>query len=217
MYRSAYSRVKLADKQTKAYVAYRMGDCYNKIGAVDKAERALSNAVRYKYADTTAYLLYADVLRKQKKNKEASEMYDVYLKHDPNSLVALNGKLSVQKLSEWENAKKRYVVTKEPFFESKKSESSPRFPGGDSTIVYFASSRDNKQTSHKLSNITGIPNKDIYFAKKNAVGKWDNLELVDSDINTEDDEGSPSFSSDGKIMMFTRCRYVKGETHGAEI
>lgn len=217
IYKTAYSRVKLSEKQTKGYVAYRLGDCYDKIGATDKAERMLANCVRYKYADTTSYLLYADVLRKQKKNKEAAEMYDVYLKHDPNSLVALNGKLSALKYSEWEKAKRRYEVFKDPFFNSKKSESSPRYPGGDSTIVYFASSRDNKQTAHKVSNITGTPNNDIYFAKKNAVGKWDNLELVDSDINTEDDEGSPAFSSDGKIMLFTRCRYVKGETHGGEI
>ena len=99
IYKTAYSRVKLSEKQTKGYVAYRLGDCYDKFGETDKAERMLANCVRYKYADTTSYLLYADVLRKQKKNKEAAEMYDVYLKHDPNSLVALNGKLSALKYS----------------------------------------------------------------------------------------------------------------------
>ena len=218
LYKNAYPRVSITkEKQKKAYVAYKMGMCYQKVGEYDKAERAYANAIRYKYNDKDVYLKYADILRRSKKYKEAIENYDIYMKLDTNSLVAINGKLAAIESAEREKAGSRYIVKKEDFFSSKKSDGCPAHPEGDSTVIYFSSSRDNKQTSHKTSNITGTPNRDIYMAKRNAVGKWDNLELIEGDMNTESDESNPSFSADGKTMVYTRCPYIKGETHGAEI
>ncbi|MBO4333901.1 MAG: OmpA family protein [Paludibacteraceae bacterium] len=218
IYKIAYTRVSATkERQKKAYVAYRMGECYSLVNENNKAEMALKNATRYKYADTTVYLLYADVLRKNKKPQEAIKNYEVFLAAHPKSEVALAGKESSVQAIEWMKNPTRYKVKKMDAFVSKRTESSPSFPAGDSTTVYFASTRVEKGEKRKNSKITGLPTHNIYMSRQNSAGAWDNIEAVEGEINTADDEGSPSFSADGKTMFFTRCRYVKGETHGAEI
>ncbi len=219
IYKNAYPRVKSTkeDRQKKAYVAFRLGESYRLVNENDKAERAFFNAVRYQYKDSLVYLLYADILRENKKPKAAVENYDIYLQAHPSDLRAINGRTSALQALEWEKNPTRYKIKKSTTLASKRSERSPSFPGGDPDLVYFVSSRENKETGGKNSNITGIRNNDIYVARKNSLGQWDNIEPVEGEINTIDDEGSPSFSADGKIMFFTRARFMKGESLGAEI
>ncbi|MBP5455511.1 MAG: OmpA family protein [Paludibacteraceae bacterium] len=218
IYKRAYTRVNVTkEREKKAYVAYRLGDCYRLINDNEKAERALQNAVRYNCKDSMALLLYADVLRKNKKPKAAVEQYELFLKDHPTNRQASMGRSSALEAVEWEKNPTKYKVEKLTVLESKRSERSPAFPAGETDVIYFASSRENKAVGGKNSNITGIRNNDIFFARRNALGEWDNIEPVEGDINTAEDEGSPSFSPDGKVMYFTRCPYVKGESHGAQI
>ncbi len=217
MYNKIYPKVKVKDRQTKAYSAFRLGECYNLINESDKAERALSNAVRYNYKDSLSFLYYAEALRKNKKEKEAIAQYEIYLQNHPDDIRAINGKQSAMEAAEWREHPTRYNVSKATFFNSKKSEFSPAFPGGDGDIVYFNSTRENKEIGGGNSKITGLRNNDIYTAKRNSLGEWDNLEAIEGDINTDFDEGSVSFSADGKTMFFTRCYVEKGQSRGAQI
>jgi peptidoglycan-associated lipoprotein len=218
IYRNAFPRVKATkDPQKKAYVAFQMGKCFMLTNQNARAERAFSDAIRHKHKDDIVFLLYADVLRKNKRMKAAEQNYTIYLRRHPDDLRAINGKNSALEALEWEKNPTRYKVKRVPSLSSKKSDRSPAYPGGDPDIVYFASSRENKAIGGKNSNITGKRNSDIFVARRNSVGRWDNIEPVEGEINTMDDEGSPSFSEDGKIMFFTRARFEKGENLGAEI
>lgn len=218
LYRKAYGRVNVSkERQKKAYVAFRTGDCYRLINENDKAERYLGYSLKHNYKDSIALLYYADMLRKNKKAKESVDVYDSYLRKAPTDRRALNGKQSALELAEWEKNPTKYKVAKIEVLSSKRSERNPAFPGGDGDIIYFATTRENKEVGGKNSNITGVRNGDIFISKKNSLGKWDKPEAMEGDINTIDDEGSPAFSEDGKTMYFTRCRYIKGESHGAEI
>lgn len=51
---------------------------------------------------------------------------------------------------------------------------------------------------------------------KNLSNKWKDGEAVEN-INTEYDEGTPSFTADGKTMYFTRAMSDKGESAGTSI
>ncbi|MBQ0030399.1 MAG: OmpA family protein [Bacteroidales bacterium] len=217
IYRMAYPRVSAAkERQKKGYVAYRMGTCYALLNENSKAEMALKNAVRYK-GDSLACLLYADVLRKNNKAKEAIKQYDAFLETHPADSRALAGKSSAVDAVEWAKNPTKYVVSKVDLLASKKTESSPAFPGGDSSTVYFATTRIEKGDKRKNSKITGLPTHNIYVARKNSAGAWDQIEALEGEINTIDDEGAPCFTADGKTMFFTRCRSVKGQSLGAEI
>ncbi len=217
IYNKIYPKVKVKDRQTKAYSAFRLGLCYSLINENEKAERAFSNAVRYNYKDSIVYLYYADALRKNKKEKDAIAQYDIYLQNHPDDIRAINGKQSSLDAAEWKEHPTRYIVSKQTKFASKRTEFSPAFPGGDPDIVYFNSTRENKEIGGNASKITGVRNNDIYSARRNALGEWDNIEPVEGDINTDLDEGSVSFSADGKTMYFTRCYVEKGENRGAQI
>ncbi len=217
IYNKIYPKVKVKDRQTKAYSAFRLGLCYSLINENEKAERAFSNAVRYNYKDSIVYLHYADALRKNKKEKDAIAQYDIYLQNHPDDIRAINGKQSSLDAAEWKEHPTRYIVSKQTKFASKRTEFSPAFPGGDPDIVYFNSTRENKEIGGNASKITGVRNNDIYSARRNALGEWDNIEPVEGDINTDLDEGSVSFSADGKTMYFTRCYVEKGENRGAQI
>ncbi|MBO4530301.1 MAG: OmpA family protein [Paludibacteraceae bacterium] len=217
IYNKIYPKVKVKDRQMKAYSAFRLGECYSLINENEKAERALSNAVRYNYKDSIVYLYYAEALRKNKKEKDAITQYDIYLQSRPNDIRAINGKQSSLDAAEWKEHPTRYNVSKLTKFASKRTEFSPAFPGGDPDIVYFNSTRENKEIGGNASKITGVRNNDIYSARRNALGEWDNIEPVEGDINTDLDEGSVSFSADGKTMYFTRCYVEKGENRGAQI
>lgn len=217
LYNKVYPKVKLKDRQLKAYSAFKLGDCYRLTNINDRAERAFANATRYNYKDSIVYLYSADVLRKNMKPKDARTMYDLYLISHPDDIRAINGKKSAEEMMEWMKNPTRYIVKKEEFFSSKRAEFSPSFPGGDGDIVYFNSSRENKEVGGGNSKITGLRNNDIFTAKRNSLGEWDNLEPLEGAINTDMDEGSVSFSADGKTMYFTRCVTQKGENRGAQI
>lgn len=218
LYRKAYGRVNVSkERQKKAYTAFRAGDCFRLINDNDKAERYLAYALKHNLKDSIAILYYADILRKNKKAAQSIEIYDAYLRKAPTDRRAIDGRQSALEQAEWEKNPTKYKVARIEALVSKRSERNPSFPGGDGDIIYFATTRENKEVGGKNSNITGVRNGDIFVAKKNSLGQWDKPEPMEGDINTIDDEGSPSFSEDGKMMYFTRCRYVKGESHGAEI
>lgn len=218
IYRLVYPRISATkDRQRKAYVAYRMGSCYALVNDNTKAERTLRNATHYHCSDSASYLLYADVLRKNKNPKEAVKNYDVYLQGHPNDQQAVNGKKSAEEAIDWQKNPTRYRVAPVKELLSKRSEANPAFPAGDSDVVYFSTSRTEKGEKRKASKITGIPTQNIYTSRRNSAGIWDNIEPMEGDVNTNDDEGSPCFSADGKVMYYTRCRAVKGETLGADI
>ena len=158
IYSKAYPKVKLKDRQLKAYTAFKLGDCYRLTNLDEKAERAFANAVKFNYKDSIVFLYYADALRKNQKMKYAITLYDSYLATHPNDQRAINGKQSAEEAAEWEKNPTRYIVKKEEFFSSKKAEFSPAFPGGDGEIVYFNSSRENKEIGGGNSKITGLRN-----------------------------------------------------------
>src|SRR5574344_229496 len=58
---------------------------------------------------------------------------------------------------------------------------------------------------------------DIFFAAKDEKGKWKKLEGLPESVNTQYDEGAAAFSSDGKTMYFTRCRWDATYPRLAEI
>ena len=45
------------------------------------------------------------------------------------------------------------------------------------------------------------------MAKKNEEGKWLQPEILESEVNSDFDEGACAFTPDGKTMYFTRCTF----------
>jgi len=214
MYRRVAGSVK--EKPQRAEVNYKMGECYRHISNLPRANSAYKNAVKYKYNDPILYLNYAEVLYEQNKVSEAKKNYLLYLENDSSNTQAKNGVLACDSLSKWD-LKTRYTAKLAKQYDTRRSSNfSPAFSGDNEDVVYFTTNREGVTGGNNISPITGLRNNDIYVISKNLSNEWKDGEAVEN-INSEYDEGTPSFTADGKTMYFTRAMNDKGESSGTSI
>ena len=219
LYKRIFNRIPIKDKAMRSRVAFRQAECYRFINS-SRAEQAYNNAIRNLYSDSIVYLRLAQVQQRQGKYGDARKNYSIYLNKDSSSLLAKNGILSCDKVSDWKKEQSRYSVRKMDLFNVRNTDNfSPAFVSADGDALIFTSSRQfNKKVALKNNTITGLPNNNMYMARKNAAGKWEKPVIMGEEINTmSDDEGVCSFSSDGKMMFFTRSRQVLDAGLGTEI
>lgn len=217
MYRSAYSKVPRKDKRKKGYVAFRQGECY-RLTNNRRAATAYRNAITNRYNDTTLVLRYAQVLQRDGRYGEAAKQYANYLKSHPTNITAQRGLVSCEQAAEWKQIFSRYKIAEAKEINEKRSSTfSVSYVGSSTDAIVFCSTRStDKKMLRQNSSITGMPNNDIFSMRKNASGKWEDAEKIVA-VSSEYDEGVCSFTSDGKIMYFTRAQAINGSDRGAEI
>jgi len=218
LYKRVYSSLTSKDKTQRGRIAFRQAECY-RLTNQGRAEQAYLNAIRYNYPDSIVYLHFAQVLLQNGKYADALKNYQLFLTKDTSNLVAKNGIKSCTFMAEWKNVPSRYTVKRSAEFNLRRSTSfSPAFMGSNTDQIVFTSNRPfNKKTAQKSSAITGLPNNDLFESRKNAAGKWGVPEILEGVINTVNDEGICSFSTDGKIMYYTRSPYVPDGVRGTDI
>ena len=234
-YKEVYRRISSKDKAMRAHVAFNQGECYRILNN-SKAQSAYKNAIRYHYPDSIVYLHYAQVLHYQGKYKDAIKQYDIYLEAHPNDYVASAGKYACLKTEEWKKQPSRYKISPAKEFNAKRSSNfSPMFIGEDTDAIIFTSNRQeqksNNKTKIRTSSVTGMPTFNLYTARKNAAGKWEDIELCEGlykETESEDEEGTQKqtttaelgaacLTADGKTMYFTYSKPVNGQDLGAKI
>jgi len=218
LYKRAYSGLTSKEKSQRGKIAFRQGECY-RLTNQGRAEQAYLNAIKYNYPDSMVYLDYALVLQRNGKYADAAKNYAIFLTKDSSNQQAKNGIISCQFVADWKNAPGRYVVKRSTEINTRRSSSfSPAFMGNDGDMLVFTSNRPfNKKTIQKSSAITGLPNNDLFSIRKNAAGKWEAAEILEGPINTINDEGVCSISTDGKAMYYTRSPYVADGVKGTDI
>ena len=218
LYKRVYSGLTSNEKSQRGRTAFRQAECY-RLTNQGRAEQAYMNAIRYNYSDSIVYLHYAQVLQRNGKYAEAAKNYEIFLTKDTASQVAKNGIISCKLVAEWKAVPSKFVVKRSTEFNSRRSSSfSPAFMGTNTDQLVFTSNRPfNKKAIQKSSAITGLPNNDLFESRKNAAGKWAVPEHLDGGINTINDEGVCSFSTDGKIMFYTQSPYAPDGEKGTDI
>lgn len=204
-YNKAYNRIKPKERAFRGQVAYKLAECYRLTNYTIKAKGAYMNAIRYKYPDSLSYFHLAEMLRKNGEYKTAIRQYQIYLTHRPDDSLALNGLHSCTLAQEWKANPTRYVVKRATVFTSRRSDYSPMYAGESTDILYFTSTR-NEAKGTDLNRITGMKSADIFQSKKDDKGKWQKPTPLESDVNSEFEDGACTFSPDGQTMYFTRCR-----------
>lgn len=203
-YKKAYSRTSPKDKPKRALRAFKMGECYRHINYTQKALAAYQNAVRYKIQDSTALFQLARLQLKAGQYKQAAENFQLYLQKDPGNELARSGLLSAELAPQWKAAPNLYKIKKEQLFNSRRADYSPMLLGDESDQLYLTSTR-NQAKGDEISGITGAKYADMFVARKDENKKWKQVEEIESEINSDYDEGACCFSPDGKTMYFTRC------------
>ena len=203
-YKKSYSRCAPKDKAKRAVRAYMMGECYRRIGYTQKAIAAYQNAIRYNVADSLAYLHLGRQQLKAGMYKQAVQNFKLYQAKDPGNELAHSGLLSCELGPQWKAKPNQYSIKKEAVLNSRRADYSPMLVGDESDQIILSSTR-NDAAGDDLSGITGQKFGDLFFTKKNEQGKWQPVEAISGDVNTDYDEGASCLSPDGKTMYFTRC------------
>ena len=225
-YKKAYSQTKAKEKPLRGQRALKMADCYRRINFTQKAIAAYNNAVRYKQADTTALFSLAQLQLKNGSYKDAEKTFlllidslgtterkltslvNSHTSHlSPLTSMTITGLQSARMAPQWkaEADYSGYTVKKQDIYNSRRAEYSPALAGDDSDQLYFSSTR-NQAKGDEVSGITGMKNADIFFSQKDDKGKWSKPEPIESDLNSEEDEGACTFSADFKTMFLTVCK-----------
>ena len=125
----------------------------------------------------------------------------------PDERLIKVGLESARKAPKWKEEAEYsgYTVKKQELFNSRRSEYSPALCGDDSDQLFFASTR-NQAKGDEYSGITGMKNADIFFSQRDDKGKWSKPEPIETDLNSEEDEGACSFTPDFKTMYLTVCK-----------
>lgn len=234
MYKQVYRRISSKDRHQRAHVAYHQAECYRILNNT-KAASTYKNAIRYHYPDSIVYVHYAQVLQYQGKYKEAIKQYDIYLEEHPSDYVAMAGKYACMQVDEWKKQNSRYKIAPVKEFNAKRSSNfSPAFTSDEADAVVFTSNRQEQQKTNKkkvrTSSVTGMPTFNLYTARKNAAGKWEEIELCEGLYAEQEDEeegtqkniataemGACCLSADGRTMYYTYSKPVHGQDLGAQI
>ena len=235
MYKQVYKNLKSKDKKLRAHVAFHQAECYRTLNN-KKAATAYKNAIRYHYPDSIMYLHYAQVLQYQGKYKDAIKQYDIYLEQHPSDYVAQAGKYACLKVDEWKQQHSRYKIAPAKEFNAKRSSNfAPAFITADGDALVFTSNRQEQKSTEKKkvrnSSVTGVPTFNLYSARKNAAGKWEDIELCEglySETESEEEGTSQkqtstaelgvcSFADEGRMMYFTYSQPINGQDIGAKI
>ncbi len=206
-YKKAYSRTPPKQKDVRGQRALKMAECYRRINYSQKAIAAYNNAVRYGQADSVTHLRLAQQQMKNGSYKEAAANFETALDSlagHPLAPLAEAGLLAARQAPAWKEEGSQYTVKREDFFNSRRADYSPMLAGVDNDQLYFTSTR-NEVKGDDISGITGTKNGDIFVASKDENGKWQKPEAIDTELNSEYDEGACAFSPDGLTMYLTQC------------
>ena len=216
IYRKVYTKTSPQKRDLRGYIAFRMAECNRLINNTGKATSGYMNAIRYDYPDSIVYLRLAQMQHKAGAYTEAIKNYDIYSENQPSSQLALNGIQGCELAPGWRKNPTRYEVHRMDKFNSRRAEFSPMLTGEKYDQLYFASSRT-KDKEAKISAITGQNNNNLFLVKQDEKGAWLSPQELEDEVNTEFDEGTPSFSADGNTMYYTYCAQDPEGPRTAEI
>ena len=209
IYRKVYTKTSPQKRDLRGYIAYRMAECNRLINNTPRATSAYMNALRYDYPDSIVSLRLGQMYQKSGKYMDAIRHYNDFLLLNPESQLALNGIKGSELAPQWKQNPNRYIVKRMEKFNSRRGEFCPMLYGEKYDQRYFTSSRTpkgaNKDKDETISAITGQRNNDFFLVKQDEQGNWLAPVELEDEVNTEFDEGTPSFSKDGNTMYYTYC------------
>ncbi len=204
-YRKAYARTSPKERVQRGQIALRQAECYRRLNYTARAITAYRNALRYGQGDSITRLSLGQQLLKAGQYKEAARLLAEVVDSCPKNMLARTALASARKAPEWKKAGARYRVKREDVFNSRRADYSPVLAGTDHDRLYFTSTR-NEATGDELSGITGTKNGDIFMAQQDEQGHWQRPKIIDTELNSNADEGACCFSPDGRTMYLTVCQ-----------
>ena len=214
-YKKAYSKTPSKEREKRGLLAVKMAECYRKTNSTNKAITAYKNVIRNRQADSLTHLRLAQQLMKSGNYKEAAKNFQIAIDSlsaksgqwtvDRYDYLAKNGLKAAQMAPQWKKEGSAYTIKRMDIFNSRRDDYSPKIGGEENNQLFFTSTRNQAQ-GDELSGITGQKAADIFLSQKDDKGKWSKPQSIDSELNSDFDEGACCFAPDGKTMYLTQCK-----------
>ncbi len=215
LFKDAYSKTKKADKNSRTELVFMIAECYRLVNDPKSSETWYKLAVRSSYSKPEAQFWFAESLKKNGKYPLAIDEFKKYKQIAPSDARADQEIRACELAVEWMRNPEAYKVDDIKEINSRESDFSPSYGRDDFGMVYFTSSRDDA-AGNKTHGATGQSYTDIFETRIDKKSKWSTPVPVDI-INSDFEEGTPSFSADYKEIYFTRCEAGKREKKGCVI
>ncbi|MFN8239260.1 MAG: OmpA family protein [Bacteroidales bacterium] len=212
-FKNAYSKTK--DKAVKADMVFMVSECYRLTNDPKNAEIWYKKTVRTPNSRPEAQFWYASSLKKNGKYQLAADEFRKYKQLAPSDPRADQEIRACELADEWLRNPEAYKVDELKDINSKDADFSPAYARDDFGVIYFTSSRDDA-TGNKTHGATGQSFTDIFESRVDKKGKW-SLPVAVESLDTDFEDGTPSFTSDFKEIYFTRCEAGKKINRGCII
>ena len=215
LFKDAYSKTKKADKNLRTEMVFMIAECYRLTNDPKNAETWYKLAVKSSFSKPEAQYWLAESLKKNGKYQQAIDEFKKYKQIAPSDARADQEIRSCELANEWMRNPEAYKIEELKDINSKESDFSPAYGRDDYGLIYFTTSRDGV-AGKKTHGATGQNFTDIFESRIDKKSKWSTPVPVEV-INSEFEEGTPSFSSDYNELYFTRCEAGKREKKGCII
>ncbi|MFV0506446.1 MAG: OmpA family protein [Bacteroidales bacterium] len=207
-YRKA-GKKKVSNSRSEVYL--KLAECYRKYGRYDNSRAWYKNTIGRNHGGLDALLHYADMLKTNDNYEDAKELYATVLSQEENNRLAKNGFQACSNIESWTSATHPYVVENLKEVNSYANDFCSQYLGNKEAEIIFSSNRRGT-TGKSKSAVTGELHYDIFYSRFNREElAWESPRVLEANgvIDTDDDEGAVSVSSDGSVIYFTRCQYDK--------
>ncbi len=219
----AYSKITRkgnSAKRSKGDMAFKTAESYRMTERFTEAAEWYERAIILEYyqENPLIYFYNAEMYRVLNQDSKAIKNYKEYQKLVPGDNRAAVGLEAIEKKSTYVNDwSTKIKVTNEQKVNSKNFDMAPMFGDKKDRVMYFGSSRPGS-TGSAIDPRSCENYMDIWVAELDKSGNWTQPYVLKNElINTEDNEGTVSFSANGKTMAFTRCPNVKKQNLGCDI
>jgi len=215
MFKDSYSKAKKADKSVRTDLGFMIAECYRLTNDPKSAETWYKLAVRSSTSKPEAQYWLAESMKKDGKYQQAVDEFKKYKQVTPSDPRTDQQILSCELALQWQRNPDAYKVEELKDLNSRDADFSPAYGRDDFGVIYFTSSRDDA-AGNKTHGATGQSFTDIFESRLDKKSKWSTPVPVDN-LNSESEDGTPSFSSDYNELYFTRCEAGKREKKGCVI
>ncbi len=215
LFKDAYSKTKKANKEARNDLVFMIAQCYRLTNDPKNAETWYKLSVKSSNSKPEAQYWLAESMKKNGKYSLAIDEFKKYKQIAPSDARADQEIRSCELADDWSRNPEAYQIDELKDVNSRESDFSPAYGRDDYSLIYFTTSRDGV-AGKKTHGATGQNFTDIFESRLDKKSKWSTPVPVEG-INTEFEEGTPSFSSDYKELYFTRCEVGKREKRGCMI
>jgi len=213
LFKGVYSKTR--EKQLKADMVFMVAECYRLTNDPKNAEIWYKKAVKSPFPKPDAQYWLAESTKKLGRYPQAIEEFKKYRQLVPGDPRTEQEIRSCELAMQWLASPEAYNVEELKDVNSKDFDFSPAFGRDDYGLVWFTSSRDDAR-GNKEHGATGQNFTDIFETRLDKKNKWSTPVPVDF-LNSEFEDGTPSFSADYTEVYFTRCEAGKREQKGCSI